>query len=42
MTEHKLDLFTRHPGKPFQKFVDPGATFDILEQCPHRDPGVFE
>jgi hypothetical protein len=40
--QHKLDLFARHPGKPFQKFVDPRATFQILEQHPDRDARVLE
>jgi len=42
MTEHELNLFARHPGKPFQEFIDSGAAFDILEQRSDWDAGVFE
>ncbi|MGB6621876.1 MAG: hypothetical protein WBE57_16115 [Xanthobacteraceae bacterium] len=42
MTKHKLDLFARHPGKPFQEFIDPGVAFDILEQGSYWDAAVFE
>jgi hypothetical protein len=31
VAHHKLNLFSCHPGEPFQEFVDPGAIFEILE-----------
>jgi hypothetical protein len=37
-----LNLLARHPWKPFQEFIDPGAAFDILEQRPDWDTGVFK
>lgn len=38
----ELDLLAGYPGEPFQEFVNAGAAFDILEQRPYWDAGVFE
>jgi len=42
MAKNQFHLFVRHAGKPFQEIVDPGATFDILEQRSHWNAGVLK
>jgi hypothetical protein len=40
--ENSNDLCALNSREPFQKLLDRGATFDVFEECFHRDASVLE
>ena len=42
MIKDSLDLLARDSREPRQKFLHRSATFNVLEECFHRNAGVFK
>ena len=42
MGEHRNDLFKRNAWKPFQKFVDRCAGFEVLKEGSHRPASTLK
>ncbi len=42
VAQHKFNLFSGHPWEPLKEFINPGAIFEIFEQCPHRHAAVLK
>ena len=40
--ENSIDLCALDSREPFQKLLDSSATFDVFEECFHRDASVLE